>query len=167
MSVPQGDSVACRTCEQTGVTQGNCFNTSVPSHGATVADFGCESFTGAALTACQNLLFCLQGQACQAAILAADASFSEAGLGNDSPLPCLCGTAFNGASPSASAACVTASSGWNGPCAAQFLAADAGGSVTGNYTNNNTPEAVAVNLFTCDIDQPCTSASTCAIGTLP
>jgi hypothetical protein len=167
MSVPQGDSVACRTCELAGFNAMNCFNTSPPGAGSSVSNFGCEGFTGANLTACQNLLFCLQGQACLAAIQAADVSFSEANLGFDSPLPCLCGTAFNGASPSAQAACVTATSGFNGVCATQFLAADLGGSVTGNFTNPNAPEAVAVNLFSCDIDNPCTDATTCAVGTLP
>jgi hypothetical protein len=166
--VVQGDSVACRTCELQGTTAGDCFNTSPTGQGTTAANFGCEGLTGAAQTACQNLLFCLQGQACQAAIHSADASFSEAALGFDQPLPCLCGTAFvTDASSTAHDKCVTATSGFNGVCASLFAAAANGGSVTGNFTNNQIAEGVAVNLMSCDIDHPCTSAATCAVGSLP
>ena len=160
------DTVACRTCELAGTQAGDCFNTSPTGQGTSVANYGCEGVPAAQLAACQTLLYCLQGQACQAAIAAADPSFSEATLGNDSPLPCLCGTAFvTDSASSAHDKCVTATSGFNGACAAAFVAAANGGSVTGNFTNNQLAEGVAVNLLSCDIDHPCTSE--CLVGTGP
>jgi hypothetical protein len=164
------DTVACRTCELQGVQAGDCFNTSPTGQGTSVSNFGCEAFTGQAQKNCQTLLYCLQGAACQAAIASADASFSEASLGNDNPLPCLCGTAFvTDSSGTAHDKCSTASSGFNGPCAAAFAAAaaDGNGNVTGNFTNNAISEGVAVNLMACDIDHPCTSSATCGVGTGP
>jgi len=162
------DTVACRTCELQGVTAGDCFNTSPTGQGTSVANFGCEGLPAASVASCQTLLYCLQGQACKTSIASADASFSEAALLNDSPLPCLCGTAFvTDSTGTAHDKCVTATTGFNGPCAAAYAAAANGGSVTGNFTNNQIAEGVAVNLFTCDIDHPCTSTATCAVGTGP
>ena len=162
------DTVACRTCELQGVQAQDCFNTSPTGQGTTVANFGCEGLPAAQVAACQTALYCLQGQACQAAIASADASFKESALGFDSPLPCLCGTAFvTDANGTAHDKCVVATSGFNGPCAAALAAADNGGTVTGNFTNNQVAEGVAVNLMSCDIDHPCTSAATCGVGTGP
>ena len=162
-SIDNGGSLACRTCELQGTQAGDCFNTSPAGQGTSVANYGCEGLPAAQLASCQTLLFCLQGQACQAAIAAADVSFSEAALGNDSPLPCLCGTAFvTDASSSAHDKCATATSGFNGPCASLFAAAANGGSVTGNFTNNQIAEGVAVNLMSCDIDHPCITQ--CGVG---
>ena len=147
-------SATCTTCEFSGTSAGNCFNDSKTGLGTTQADFGCQGFTGADLTNCLALQDCLSSAACQTAIASATPDYGEAGVGNDSPLPCLCG--------SVSQATCLASSTWTGVCAPQFVAAAAGGSVLSLYTSTDSPEGVAVNLFTCDVDNPCTSQ--CSVG---
>lgn len=147
-------AVACTSCELSGTNAGNCFNTSKTGLGATQADFGCQGFTGADLTNCLALQDCLSSQACQTAIATASADYGEAQVGNDSPLPCLCGNV--------SQATCLASTTWTGVCQAQFVAAAAGGNVLSLYTSTDSPEGVAANLFTCDIDNPCSTQ--CTVG---
>ena len=146
--------VACVSCEFSGTGAGNCFNTSKTGLGATTANFGCNGFTGSDLTNCLALQDCLSSSACQTAISTATADYGESQVGNDSPLPCLCGNV-------AQATCL-ASTTWTGVCAPQFVAAAAGGSVLSLFTSTDSPEGVAANLFTCDIDNPCSSQ--CSVG---
>ena len=155
-----GDSVACNTCVFNQTQAQNCFNTAPDGHGNSVADTGCDVLTGTEKTNCLALLFCIQGAACQAAIHNATADFSETGLGFDNPLPCLCGTVGHDA-------CIGSNSGpltGNGVCLQQFLTAS-DGDVTGNFTNFNIAEGLAVNLTECDVDGACQSA--CGLGTNP
>jgi hypothetical protein len=158
-------SAACTSCEQAGVASGYCSNTSPVGAGTSAANFGCNGFTNTTdQQHCFALVNCLRGAACQAAILAADPSFNESTQFDDSPLPCLCGTAFNSSS-NPEMACATATSGFNGVCAAQFIAAssDASDSTqnpTGNYANQNFPEGTAKQLMQCDVDATC-------LGTCP
>ncbi len=147
-------AAACTTCEFSGTSAGNCFNDSKTGLGSAQADFGCQGFTGTDLTNCLALQDCLSSTACQTAIATASADYGEAGVGNDSPLPCLCGNVTQ-------ATCL-ASSSWTGVCAPQFVAAANGGSVLSLYTSTDVPEGVAVNLFTCDIDNPCSAQ--CSVG---
>jgi hypothetical protein len=147
-------AVACVSCEFSGTTAGNCFNTSKTGLGASTANFGCNGFTGSDLTNCLALQDCLSSAACQTAISSATPDYGEAQVGNDSPLPCLCGNV-------AQATCL-ASTTWTGVCAPQFVAAAAGGNVLSLFTSTDSPEGVAANLFTCDVDNPC--ASQCSVG---
>lgn len=151
----------CGICELGGTTAGTCFNTSATGLGSSLSNFGCNGFTSATDKAnCVALLSCLQGAACQASIAAATADYGEATafVPGDDPTPCLC----NGATVS-KANCLAASS-WTGVCAPQYVAAAAGGSVLSLFFSTDSPIGVANNLLTCDIDTPCTSATTCNVG---
>jgi hypothetical protein len=143
----------CATCQLAGSqAPKKCFNTSAPGGGTTLANFGCNSLTGASKTNCQALLTCLQGATCQAAIHSATADFGEAGANFDDPTPCLCGTATD-------AACLAAST-WNGVCAPQYVAAATaeGDTVLDLFFASSSAVGVANNLMTCDIDDTaCTS----------
>jgi hypothetical protein len=143
----------CATCQLAGSqAPKKCFNTSAPGGGTSLANFGCNSLTGADQANCVALLSCLQGATCQAAIHAATADFGESGVGFDDPTPCLCGTATD-------LACLAASS-WNGVCAPQYVAAAAtdGDTVLDLFFSSSSAVGVANNLMTCDIDDTaCTS----------
>jgi hypothetical protein len=158
-----GQSAACTICEQDGVTAGYCMNTQPVNPKLANGQFGCAGFKSATdQKNCFALVNCLRGSVCQNAIHSADASFNEAKQSFDSPLPCLCGTAFDGAADGAASACATATSGWNGVCSAQFIAASANAidrtaEPTRNYANQNYPEGVAKQLMQCDMDNHCIS----------
>ena len=153
-------SAACTSCEMAGAATGYCVNTSPVGAGTSAADFGCFGFTDPTdQRNCFALVNCLRGPACQAQIASADPSFTEAAEFDDSPLPCLCGTAFDTHS-NPEAACVTATSGFNGVCAAEFIAASASAAdpiqdPTGNYANQDYPEGTAKQLMQCDVDSSC------------
>jgi hypothetical protein len=157
---PPGDSVACNTCVFNQTQAGTCFNTAPDNHGNSAADTGCDVLTGTEKTNCLALLFCIQGAACQNAIHSATADFSESVLGFDNPLPCLCGTVGHDA-------CIGSNSGpltGGGVCLQQFIAAS-DGDLTGNFTNFDVAEGLAVNVSECDVDGACQSA--CGLGTGP
>jgi hypothetical protein len=163
MSGGMTQSAACTTCEQGGVSSGYCVNTQPANTLVSNGGFGCLGFKSTTdQQNCFALVNCLRGSACQAQIQSADSSFNEAGQFFDNPLPCLCGTAFNGASGGAASACVLASSGWNGVCASQFIAAssnsiDSVQNPVGNFANQDYPEGTAKQLAQCDVDVPCLS----------
>ncbi len=158
-------SAACTTCEQAGVSTGYCVNTQPANPMVGNGSFGCDGFkTVTDQQNCFALANCLRGSACQNAIATADPSFAESTQFFDSALPCLCGTAFASAT-SPEAACVTATTGFNGVCAAQFLAASSNAidpvqNPTGNYANQDYPEGTAKQLMQCDVDAVC-------LGTCP
>jgi hypothetical protein len=135
----------CDFCEFDGQNAGNCFNVSAANGGTFLGNFGCDGFTGADQTNCQSLHFCLQSNACLAAIESASPDYEEVETGGDSPLPCLCG--------SVSLAECLGSTSWKGVCAAQFV--QAGGSQVLQQFSGVGPEGVAVNLLSCDIDNGC------------
>jgi hypothetical protein len=157
------DNAACVSCEFTGTANGVCFSTSATGAGATQANFGCDSFSGADKTNCLNLVGCLRSAACQTAIHGATSDYGETGSSFDDPHPCLCGAV-------SLSACLQTST-WSGVCASQYVAAAAGGSVLGLYFSTDSPIGVANNLMTCDIDSAatgsgtpsCSTASTCNV----
>ncbi|MES1157568.1 MAG: hypothetical protein ABUL67_00585, partial [Haliangium ochraceum] len=156
-----GDSTACNTCVFNGNANGICGIISTSNGGNSPADTACDGLTGADKQTCLDLLFCLQGKACQAAIQAypRTADFDESKIGFDNPLPCLCGSLDRNTCIGSNTAA------WNGVCAQFFRNGSAGGDVTGNDTNNDVPEGLAVDSFTCQIDASCGTA--CGIGTGP
>ncbi len=94
---------------------------------------------------------CLRSTACQTAITTATSDYAESGSNFDDPHPCLCGSV-------SLAACLGATT-WTGPCATQYVAAAAGGSVLNNYGNSASPIGLANNLMTCDVDSQVASNS--------
>jgi hypothetical protein len=148
-----GQTAACIQCEITNTMGGVCFNTSTSAVGATSnpAQFGCNGFTGAALTNCNLLLACLNSSACQGAIATANSTLASDYPFKSDPLPCLCGTSIT------KAACLTTTS-WTGVCAAQYVQAAAGGNLLNLFTSNDSPIGVANNLMSCEIDSQTTPA---------
>ena len=150
------DSAACVSCELTGTTAGTCAGTSPTGKGTSASNFGCDGLTSATDKAnCLALVGCLRTTACQNAIHNATSDYGESGTYPqpfDDPHPCLCGT-------DTLAACVSRTSGWNGVCAAQFVAAATadGQTIANAYTSPNSPVGLAVNLSICDIDNSCQS----------
>jgi hypothetical protein len=105
--------ITCTQCEmlgtqgatamyQTSVGTPKCNNTSVPGTSLTdMIHFGCGGFTGPALTACQNLLSCLEGPTCAgptgfAHTVSTARGYGEAAVNFSDPLPCLCGNINKG-----------------------------------------------------------------------
>jgi hypothetical protein len=162
---------ACTQCEFDNTNAGNCFNTG--GDGSDVNTFGCNAFSGTQKQACLDLLACLRGSACKSAIMNADASYNEATQSTpfDDPMPCLCGIAKG-------ACTITAekNGGLTGVCLAAYHAAALSNSTTCNGTATTTtnwgdpgcvsavgalndgaqPSGVPTNLYTCDVDSPCT-----------
>jgi hypothetical protein len=156
------DAPACVACEKAG----NSARCSLSTwYYAAPGTFGCDSFTSATDKAnCLALLQCLRSTACQNIITAATSDYSEAQQHNGDPFPCLC----NNATTSITAAACSAASSWNGVCAAQYVAAEstqATPDVLGDFYSNASPEGVASNLMSCDIESAtkCTSVATCNI----
>ena len=167
---------ACTMCEESNTVAGNCFNTTTPTGDPSqFTQFGCNGFTGAALTACLNLLSCLETPACTSAIASASGDYGEAQVGNDDPLPCLCGSITKG---SCLGLLGQAESTLAGVCAVQYRAAAASVStscitpspVTGQpgapgtvgcvsvlqaTYDPSTPLGVPSNLLTCNVDNSC------------
>jgi hypothetical protein len=148
------DPVACASCEFND-SANFCSGTTSSGNLDTVADFGCNSLTGNDVTTCQNLVMCLRGTACQAAITGATPDYAEAGSNFDDPHPCLCGNV-------SLVTCLGATT-WTGPCQAQYVAAANGGSVFNNFGNQASPVGLANNLMTCDVDStvPSNGLQTC------
>jgi hypothetical protein len=123
----------CTPCEISGTTAGTCFQTSsTPNAGTTdKTKFGCNGFTGAALTACQDLIGCMRTSHC--------------GAGDD-PTPCLCGNLSQNACATTPAASLP------GVCAPKYIAAAAGGDVFGLFFSTDSPIGVSNNLYSCDVD---------------
>ena len=65
------------TASSTAPRRGTASTTSKTNLGTTVADFGCDGFTGADKTNCLALEDCLSGSACQAAIASATSDYGE------------------------------------------------------------------------------------------
>jgi hypothetical protein len=164
---------ACTQCEFDNTNAGNCFNTG--GDGTDINTFACNAFSGPQKQACLDLLTCLRGSACHAAIMGADASYNEPTQSTpfDDPFPCLCG-----ATTPKGACTVSAEKGGtlNGVCLAAYHAAALSNSTTCNGTATTTtnwgdpgcvsavgalndpaqPSGVPTNLYTCDVDSPCT-----------
>jgi hypothetical protein len=123
----------CTPCEISHTTSGDCFQTSSTANAGTTdgAKFGCNGFTGAALTACNDLIACMRTNKC--------------GAGDD-PTPCLCGAL------SAAACATTPVANLTGVCAPKYVTAAAGGDVFGLFFSTDSPIGVSNNLYTCDVD---------------
>jgi cysteine-rich repeat protein len=123
----------CTPCEISATTAGTCFQTSNTDNAGTTdsAKFGCNGFTGAALTACNDLIACMRATKC--------------GAGDD-PTPCLCG-----ALPATTCATTPAAS-LPGVCAPKYVTAAAGGDVFGLFFSTDSPIGVSNNLYACDVD---------------
>jgi cysteine-rich repeat protein len=130
-------ATACQTCEISATTAGTCFQTSSTANAGTTdfTKFGCNGFSGAALTACNDLIGCMRTNHC--------------GAGDD-PTPCLCGAL------SAATCATTPAASLPGVCAPKYITAAAGGDVFGLFFSTDSPIGVANNLYTCDVDAPCT-----------
>jgi hypothetical protein len=128
---------ACQMCEISHTTSGVCSQTSNTANAGTMdfTKFGCNGFTGADKTNCEALIGCMRTNHC--------------GAGDD-PTPCLCGTL-------APAACATTPvASLPGVCAPKYVTAAAGGDVFGLFFSTDSPIGVSNNLYSCDVDSPCT-----------
>jgi hypothetical protein len=140
------DTPPCAMCQQGGVDDGTCFNTSVDG-----VSNGCIGFTGAQQTACQGLLVCLRS---------GNGSGHTCGRGDD-PTPCLCG-----AIPY-SVCGQTDPTTLPGVCVPQYIAAN-GGTGTGffgNFFSNTSPVGIANNEFQCDVDLASDTSVSCPLST--
>jgi hypothetical protein len=128
---------ACQLCERTATTAGTCFQTSTTANAGTsdFTKFGCNGFTGADKTNCLALIGCMRTNHC--------------GAGDD-PTPCLCGTL------SAATCATTSPASLPGLCAPAYITAAAGGDVFGLFFSTDSPIGISNNLYTCDVDAPCT-----------
>jgi hypothetical protein len=143
-----------RACEVDGTTNGVCFSTSATS--APAGTFGCDGFTGAQNAACVDLLNCLRGTQCAAQIAAANSNDASDYPFNDDATPCLCGSG----PPGQTKAMCLGSTTWAGVCQAKFATAAGGASlVAGHFFDTSLPIGVAVNLFSCDVDNTCIPAA--------
>jgi hypothetical protein len=124
----------CQSCEQQSP---NCDPslTSVPG----ASNFGCAGFTGALHTNCIALIKCIRQNNCAV---------------GDDPTACLCGP---GVDP---VACATGAVAPSGVCLAQYNAALAGGpsgTAFTLFTDPRSPIGISDNLWTCEVDGPCSS----------
>jgi cysteine-rich repeat protein len=135
----------CTACEMTSPDACPLFLSTVPgaTHTCTfpapplssAEPWGCNGFSGQALTNCQALLTCLRVSGCAQA---------------DDPTPCFCGSL----DPQT---CVMQGAPANAPCAAQYAAAAVGfsGTVFTQFFDPNFPVGIANNLLACDVDSGC------------
>ncbi len=141
-------------CENAGAASGYyCFGITgrTADNSADLPASGCAGFAAGSAdrTACEELVTCLRGQACQAQIATALTTFPADYSFNTDPLPCLCGTGVN------KSTCLSSSS-WAGTCQAKFVAAAGGASnLLGRYTDTRYPIGVGTNLMTCDVQVMC------------
>jgi hypothetical protein len=131
---------SCLGCDLNGTQSGACFETSpTPFAGTTdPALFGCAGFdhiAGKSSSTCYALLDCLRTSHCA--------------IGDD-PTACLCGAL------SAPACATTPPTQLHGACTSQYLAAAGPDDIYGIFFSTDSPVGVANDLFTCDIDAPCT-----------
>jgi hypothetical protein len=128
---------ACQMCEISATTAGTCFQTSSTANAGTTdfTKFGCNGFTGADKTNCDALIGCMRTNHCG---------------GGDDPTPCLCGTL------SAATCATTSPASLPGVCASKYIAAANGGDVFGLFFSTDSPIGISNNLYTCDVDAPCT-----------
>jgi hypothetical protein len=133
-------NASCQSCEQNSL---NCDPTltSVPSATA----FGCAGFTGTLHTNCIALINCIRRNNCAV---------------GDDPTACLCGA---GVDP---VACATGAVTPSGACVTQYNAALAGGppgTPFTLFTDPRSPIGISDNLWTCQVDGPCSTQ--CAFAT--
>jgi hypothetical protein len=149
-------SASCQTCENQAIVDGNAVACDPALMSVTgSAHFGCLGFTGAAQTACLNLLSCLRTNHCTANLVSTPPG------AHDSFATCFCGTL-------SSIACLSNNGSPTAACYAQYNTALAAVNVPGAtqavttlFTNPLSPIGIADNIAKCDIDAPCNTAATC------
>jgi hypothetical protein len=134
-----GPGATCIACEMKGTNQAKpiCFHTSkTPDIGTTdPAKFGCDGFPPADQARCKTLLSCLRVNHCAQ---------------GDDTVTCLCG-------PLDRETCISKPiESLPGPCRDQYIAAASGGNVLTLWGSTDSPIGVANNLYSCDLDAPCT-----------